>query len=61
MTFISSFFALYKGVIPKMLKLGPGMISYFENRISTKIFTIGGAIMFVVYEQVSLWLTNLNV
>ena len=61
MPFISSFFALYKGVIPKMLKLGPGMISYCEDRMCTKIFTVGGAIMFVVYEQVSLWLTNLNV
>lgn len=57
-----SFFALYKGVIPKMLKLGPGtgVISHETMYLGILQLAVGGAIMFVVYEQVSLWLTNLN-
>lgn len=53
------FCALYKGLIPKMIKLSPGTHIAFTKLYSI-IITSDGAVMFVEYEQVSLQLVNFN-
>ena len=54
------FFALYKGLLPKILRFGPGitclLLSLEPQLLKGFFFIAGGAIMLVVYEQASHYL-----
>ncbi|XP_021257509.1 mitochondrial 2-oxodicarboxylate carrier isoform X4 [Numida meleagris] len=53
------FLALYKGLIPKIMRLGPGIYTPSEMfPSSTDTADTGGAVMLLVYEYVYAWLQD---
>ena len=52
------FLALYKGLLPKIMRLGPGELPGVSSGNCVECCFAGGGIMLVVFEQVSAFLKS---